>query len=218
MKGRVGLYMDDICLFFVLWLLPFALLVGVSNGNEEDRSRWEERYATPEYVYGKEPVEFLKENVEFLPKGRAIVLAMGEGRNAVFLAQRGFEVEGVDISTNALEKARRLALEKGVDVRAFQADLDSYQLPSQGYDVVACFYYLQRGLIPHMKAALKPGGMIIMETYTKDNLKHGFSGPQNQDYLLDTNELLHLFSDLKVVLYREMVVEGRKAVAGIIVQ
>ena len=218
MKGRVGLYMDDVCLFFVLWLLPFALLAGVSNGNEEDRHRWEERYATPEYVYGKEPVEFLKENVEFLPKGRAIVLAMGEGRNAVFLAQKGFEVEGIDVSTHALEKARRLALEKGVDVRAFQADLDSYQLPSQSYDVVACFYYLQRGLIPQMKAALKPGGMIIMETYTRDNLKHGFSGPKNPDHLLDTNELLHLFSDLKVVLYREMVVEGRKAVASIIAQ
>jgi len=69
-----------------------------------------------------------------------------------------------------------------------------------------------------MKAALKPGGMIIMETYTRDNLKHGFSGPKNPDHLLDTNELLHLFSDLKVVLYREMVVEGRKAVASIIAQ
>jgi hypothetical protein len=83
---------------------------------------------------------------------------------------------------------------------------------------VACFNYLQRDLIPQMKKALKPGGMIIMETYTKDNAKYGFDGPKNPDYLLDTNELLRLFSDLKVLLYREMVVEGRKAVASIIAQ
>ncbi len=201
-----------------LWLSFFVLLAGVSIANEEDRQRWEERYATPEYVYGKEPVEFLKDNVELLPKGRAIVLAMGEGRNAVFLAQNGFEVEGCDISTNALEKARKLALERGVNLKAFEADLDNYQLPRKSYDVVACFYYLQRDLIPQMKVALKPGGMVIMETYTKDNLKYGFSGPRNPEYLLDTNELLHLFSDLKVILYREMVVEGRKAVASIIAQ
>ena len=218
MKRKAELYMDDVHLLIVLWVSFFALLAGICGANEEDRSHWEERYATPEYVFGKEPVEFLKENVELLPKGRAIVLAMGEGRNAVFLAQEGFEVEGCDISTHALEKARRLALEKGVSMRAFQADLDNYLLFRQTYDVVACFYYLQRGLIPQMKAALKPGGMIIMETYTKDNLKYGFSGPKNPDYLLDTNELLHLFSGLKVILYREMVVEGRKAVASIIAQ
>ena len=210
--------MDNVHLVIILWVSLFVLLAGVCNADEEDRRHWEERYATPEYVYGKEPVEFLRENVGLLPKGRAIVLAMGEGRNAVFLAREGFEVEGVDISTHALEKARRLALERGVSLRAFQADLEDYQLPRQTYDVVACFYYLQRDLIPQMKAALKPGGMIIMETYTKDNLKHGFSGPQNPDYLLDTNELLHLFSGLKVILYREMVVEGRKAIASIIAQ
>ncbi len=126
-----------------LWLSFFVLLAGVSIANEEDRQRWEERYATPEYVYGKEPVEFLKDNVELLPKGRAIVLAMGEGRNAVFLAQNGFEVEGCDISTNALEKARKLALERGVNLKAFEADRDNYQLPRKSYDVGACFYYLQ---------------------------------------------------------------------------
>jgi SAM-dependent methyltransferase len=206
-------------LFLKIIFLSFCILrAEASNADEEDRRHWEERYATPEYIYGKEPVGFLKENVGLLPRGRAIVLAMGEGRNAVFLAEEGFEVEGCDISTNALEKARRLARERGVELRAFQADLEDYQLPRQSYDVVACFYYLQRDLIPQMKRSLRPGGMIIMETYTKDNLRYGFSGPKNPEYLLDTNELLHLFSDLKVVLYREMVVEGRKAVASIIAQ
>lgn len=202
----------------VIWLSLFTLLTGTCNGDGEARQRWEERYATPEYIYGKEPVEFLREHVELLPKGKAIVLAMGEGRNAVFLAQKGFEVEGIDISTHALEKARRLALEKGVNLKAIQADLEDYRLPEQAYEVVACFYYLQRDLVRQMKAALKPGGIVIMETYTKDNLKYGFEGPRNPDYLLDTNELLRLFSDFKIILYREMVIGGRKAVASIIAQ
>lgn len=211
--------MDGLNFLMTLLFLSFLVfLAGISNANEEDRRRWEERYATQEYVYGKEPTEFLRENVELLPKGKALVLAMGEGRNAVFLAQKGFEVEGCDISTHALEKARRLAQERGVSLKAFQADLEDYQLPRQTYDVVTCFYYLQRDLIPQMKKALKPGGVIIMETYTKDNLKYGFNGPKNPEYLLDTNELLRLFSDLRVILYREMVIEGRKAVASIIAQ
>jgi SAM-dependent methyltransferase len=216
--------MNDMCLLIVLWLSSFILLVGVSSADEESRRHWEERYATPEYVFGKEPTEFLKENVDLLFKtsggatARALVLAMGEGRNAVFLAQHGFEVEGCDISTHALEKAQRLAEERSVSLKTFQADLENYQLPRETYDVVVCFYYLQRNLIPQMKAALRPGGMIIMETYTRDNLKYGLSGPKNPDYLLDSNELLRLFSDLKVILYREMVVDGRKAVASIIAQ
>ncbi|HHT9120721.1 MAG TPA: class I SAM-dependent methyltransferase [Candidatus Hypogeohydataceae bacterium YC41] len=201
-----------------VFLSLLILFAEISSADEEARRHWEERYATPEYIYGKEPTEFLRDSVDLIPKGKALVLAMGEGRNAVFLAQNGFEVEGCDISTNALEKARRLAEERGVSLKAFQADLDNYQLPTEAYDVVTCFYYLQRDLIPQMKKALKPGGMIIMETYTKDNLKYGFTGPKNPEYLLDTNELLHLFSDLKVLLYREMVVGGRKAVASIIAQ
>lgn len=210
--------MDGLNLLTAALFLTFTFLAGVSIANEEDLRHWEERYATPEYIYGKEPTDFLRENVKLLPKGKALVLAMGEGRNAVFLAQNGFEVEGCDISPRALEKAQLLAKERGVSLKAFQADLDNYQLPRGAYDVVACFYYLQRDLVPQMKAALKPGGMIIMETYTKDNLKYGFRGPKNPGYLLDPNELLHLFSNMKVVFYREMVVEGRKAVASIIAQ
>lgn len=194
------------------------LLSGIVQGNEEDREHWDKRYDTPEYIYGKEPVEFLEDHIDLLPRGKALVLAMGEGRNAVFLAQKGFLVEGCDISPIAVKKALLLAQEKGTEIKAFEADLESYKIEHEKYDLIACFYYLQRDLIPQIKEGLKPGGMVIMETYTIDNQRLGFSGPKNPDYLLKPNELLHLFSDMKVILYREVVVDGKKAVASIIAQ
>lgn len=203
---------------FLISLLSGMLLSGIVQGNEEDREHWDKRYDTPEYIYGKEPVEFLEDHIDLLLRGKALVLAMGEGRNAVFLAQRGFQVEGCDISPIAVRKALHLAQEKGTEIKAFEADLDFYKIAPEKYDLIACFYYLQRDLIPQIKEGLKPGGMVIMETYTIDNQRLGFSGPKNPDYLLKPNELLHLFSDMKVILYREVVVDGKKAVASIIAQ
>ena len=82
--------------------------------------------------------------------------------------------------------------------------------------MIACFYYLQRDLVPQMKEALKPGGMIIYETYTIENRERGFEGPKNKDYLLKPNELLALFKDLKIIYYREFVLNNKKAVASLI--
>jgi len=94
--------------------------------------------------------------------------------------------------------------------------LEIYKLPKDAYDVVACFYYLQRSLIPQIKEALKPGGMVIYETYTIENWERGFEGPKNRDYLLKTNELLDLFKDLTIIYYRELVLDDKKAVASLI--
>ena len=141
---------------------------------------------------------------------------MGEGRNAVFLAKKGFTVDGCDISEIAIKKALDLAKENNVKVRAFVADLETYKLPQNTYDVIACFYYLQRDLVPQMKEALKPGGMIIYETYTIENRERGFEGPKNKDYLLKPNELLDLFKDFKIIYYRELVLNNKKAIASLI--
>ncbi len=79
----------------------------IVNASEDDKNRWNKRYNTGEYLYGKEPLRFLKEKLDILFKGKALVLAMGEGRNAVFLAGNGFDVDGCDISEKAIEKTRR---------------------------------------------------------------------------------------------------------------
>lgn len=204
---------------YFLYIIIFYIAVNVTSAlfaSEQDRLFWNKRYDTETYILGKEPVEFLKEHINILPRGKALDIAMGEGRNAVFFAKNGFEVDGCDVSDIAVKKTLKLAKENNVRVNAFVADLEIYKLPKDAYDVVACFYYLQRSLIPQIKEALKPGGMVIYETYTIENWERGFEGPKNKDYLLKTNELLDLFKDLTIIYYRELVLDDKKAVASLI--
>lgn len=207
------------CKNYFLYIIIFYIAVNVTSAlfaSEQDRLFWNKRYDTETYILGKEPVEFLKEYINILPRGKALDIAMGEGRNAVFFAKNGFEVDGCDVSDIAVKKTLKLAKENNVRVNAFVADLEIYKLPKDAYDVVACFYYLQRSLIPQIKEALKPGGMVIYETYTIENWERGFEGPKNKDYLLKTNELLDLFKDLTIIYYRELVLDDKKAVASLI--
>ncbi len=186
----------------------------------EETEIWNERYSSKGFIFGTKPVKFLKENIELLPLGRAFVVAMGEGRNAVFLAQKGFLVEGCDFSSVAVEKSKKLAKKKKVEIDAFVADLADYKLKKNRYDLITCFYYLQRDLIPQIKDALRIGGRIIFETYSIDQLTLGpdARGPKNKDYLLKHNELLDFFRDFRVVLYEETVIDGKKAVARLIAE
>ena len=93
-----------------------------------DQKRWNDRFGREEFAFGKEPNPFLKKHIRLLPKGKALDIAAGEGRNAVFLAQHGFEVDAVDISEKGLKKARKLAREKRVKINTFLIDLDQYQI------------------------------------------------------------------------------------------
>lgn len=208
--------------FFITFLciisciLIEVMLRDLLLAGEVDKEFWNKRYRTEAYIYGREPVEFLKEHVNILLKGRVLDIAMGEGRNAIFLAKNGFDVDGCDISEVAIKKAQELAEENGVRICTFVADLELYKLPKGVYDTVVCFYYLQRGLIPDMKDALKLGGVIMYETYTMENIERGFEGPKNKEYLLKSNELLNLFADFKIIYYRELIVDNKKAIASLI--
>jgi len=163
------------------------------------------------------PAQFLVDNIELLPRGKALDIAMGSGRNAIYLANNGFEVEGIDISEDALNSARRLAKENMVNLRAELADLEKdYQIKPAFYDVMVCFNYLQRSLIPQMKAGLKSGGMIVYETFTIDQPK--FGKPRNPDFLLKHNELLNMFRDFRCLRYREGIIENRKAIASLVAE
>ncbi len=186
-----------------------------------DRRRWNERFKKRDYALGREPNPFLKRHIRLLPKGKALDMAAGEGRNAVFLARHGCDVDAVDISEEGLKKARRLAREMGIKIRTLLSDLDSYPIKTDRYDVIADFYFLKRSLIPRMKRGLKKGGMIIFETYTLDHRSLGASGPKQAKYFLKPNELLRLFRDFRILFYREGIFkEGgrRKAVASLIGQ
>ena len=163
------------------------------------------------------PSRFLVDNIELLPKGRALDVAMGNGRNAIYLAERGFEVEGVDISQEAVDTALKTAKLAGVSIDARVVDLEgAYRIESNKYDVIICFNYLQRSLIPQIKEGIKPGGMVMYETFITDQKQFGH--PQNPDYLLKYNELLEMFREFRCLRYREGIFEDRVAIASIIAQ
>jgi tellurite methyltransferase len=164
-----------------------------------------------------QPAQFLVENTDLLPRGRALDVAMGSGRNAIYLAKMGFEVEGVDTSREAIEEALARAREEGVSIQTRVEDLEKIPyIEEEAYDLVICFNYLQRSLMPQMKNWVKPGGMLVYETFIIDQVR--FGKPQNPDYLLGHNELLYTFRDFRVLRYREGVIEGRKAIASIVAQ
>ncbi len=182
---------------------------------EEDRSRWDALFQTPQYVYGKDPAPFLRDHVEMLPVGRALDIAMGEGRNAVFLAKKGFSVLGVDISEVAMRKAKLLARENQVTIQTINADLNQYQIAPDSYDVIVNINYLQRSLIPQIKKGLKRGGIVVYENATVDQLKNNSGKNMRRDHLLNRGELRELFRDLEILVYRETN-DGENAVADLI--
>jgi SAM-dependent methyltransferase len=186
-----------------------------------DQKRWEKRFGRKEFALGKEPNPFLKRHIHLLPKGKALDVATGEGRNAVFLAQNGFEVDAVDISEKGLKKARKLAREKGVKINTFLVDLDRYQIEKERYDLIANFYFLKRRLIPGIRKGLKKGGKVIFETYLLEHRTFGTGGPKQAKYFLKPNEPLRLFRNFRILFYREGIFrEGgkRKAVASLIAE
>jgi tellurite methyltransferase len=177
----------------------------------DDQRRWDEKHAAEHSE--DSPSSFLREVLDSsawtIEPGRALDVATGKGRNAIFLAARGFQVDAVDISAAALQEARKAAREKGEAVNFIEADLDRADLPGSAYDLVVNLNFLDRALIPRMKSALKPGGHIVFETFLIDQKELGH--PRNPAYLLGHNELLELFRDFRVLYYREgKMVEGAK--------
>jgi 2-polyprenyl-3-methyl-5-hydroxy-6-metoxy-1,4-benzoquinol methylase len=169
----------------------------------EDQVRWDRQHAQ---TRGAElPSRFLSEILEGgcwdIPRGRALDIACGKGRNALFLAEHGFDVVAMDISAVAIEEGRRRSEERSLAISWRQADLEQIELPRAGYDLIINFNYLERSLIAKMKSALRVGGHIIFETYLIDQKEIGH--PKNPAYLLQHNELLDHFRELRVLCYRE---------------
>jgi tellurite methyltransferase len=168
----------------------------------DDQVRWDRQHAQSHGV--EPPSTFLRQLLEndawWVPPGRALDIAAGKGRNALYLAERGFEVVAVDISRVALDAARRHAEQKHLHVAFQQLDLEQ-SFPEGEYDLILNINYLQRSLFPKIKAALKLGGHVIFETYLIDQKETGH--PRNPSYLLAHNELLEHFRDFRVLYYRE---------------
>ena len=169
----------------------------------EDREKWDRQHAAGRTV--QQPSGLLREIFESgswrIEPGRTLDIATGKGRNAIFLAERGFDVSGIDISPVALKEARKHADKKSLTISWQQADLEKIELSENSYDLILNFNYLQRSLVPQLKGALKAGGYLIFETYLIDQQTIGH--PKNPEYLLRHNELLDLFQGFGVLCYRE---------------
>ena len=137
---------------------------------------WNERYNEAEYVFGTEPNDFLREVFENIPAGgRVLCLAEGEGRNAVFLAEQGYKVTAMDLSEVGLNKAMKLAYDKGVAIKIEVADLADYQFGEAQWDgIVSIWAHLPESVRQYVHAqitpALKPTGVFILEAYTEQQL------------------------------------------------
>ncbi|HJL72491.1 MAG TPA: class I SAM-dependent methyltransferase [Nitrospinaceae bacterium] len=199
----------------VIFLLILAVSIPMpAAAAEKDQSRWDKHYDIEGFLFGSKPIRFLKDNIHLLPKGRALDLAMGEGRNGIYMATQGFDVLGLDISPVGLNKAHQLAEHHKVKIETRVVDLENYQLEKNAYDVIICTYYMQRNLFDQMKESLKPGGMALVETYNIDYLRYArFS----RKYLLENNELLKIFKDFKIIRYQAYD-DGKEAYSSIIVQ
>jgi SAM-dependent methyltransferase len=162
-----------------------------------EREDWNRRYAAQELIWTAEANRFVVEETASLPPGSALDLAAGEGRNAVWFAERGWTVRAVDFSDVAIEKAKRLAAARNVaDKIDFQvADLRGYEPESLHYDLVALMYLQipQVELVPILKRAARavaPGGTFLLVAHDSANLEHGYGGPQHPDVLYTAEQVV----------------------------
>jgi SAM-dependent methyltransferase len=169
-----------------------------------DAAEWDRRYAEQPWLWTAQPNVFLVEEVAALAPGRALDLACGEGRNAVWLAERGWDVTGVDFSTVALDRARRLADDRGVAVALVHADLDAYEPPRRAFDLVVALYLqvppvLRRVALGRAVEAVAEGGTLLVVGHDLENLEHGVGGPHSPDVLYTVDDLVAAVAPLAVI-------------------
>ncbi|KZE34211.1 SAM-dependent methyltransferase [Crenobacter luteus] len=182
------------------------------------REFWNPRFAAADYLYGTEPNDFLREEAHRLKPGdRVLSLGDGEGRNGVFLAGQGCAVTALDAAEVGLAKAEALARQRGVALTTLHADLEHYRLEPESWDgIVAIFCHLPSAfrarVFADVVAALKPGGVLLLEGYTPRQLAYGSGGPKEVDLLYEPETLRAELAGLEFERLTELtrpVLEGR---------
>ncbi len=163
---------------------------------------WDKRYRNGEHTI-KEPSPLLRTANASLKPGRALDIACGVGRHAIFLAEHGWHAMAVDSSRVGIEILQQHAREAGLTVEARVADLESgeFHIEPGTYDLVCVFYYLQRDLFSPIRAGVKPGGTVVAAIHLNDGRED--AKPANPAFLLERGELRQLFADWEITYYRE---------------
>ncbi len=201
------------------------------NSTPSDADRWNRRFEGDDFVFGTEPNQWLRRHAASLSRhGRILCVADGEGRNSVWLAKQGFQVDAFDISEVGLAKARKLAAHADVTVNYQLAHCDSFAWPAAAYDGIAAIFVqfadpdLRRRLFSHMVASLKPGGVLILQGYTPKQLEYKTGGPPAISHLYTETMLRQAFSQLEIMELREYEAQlsegsghhGRSALIGMV--
>ena len=165
------------------------------------KEMWDQRYAESEYVYGTNPNEYFKQELDKLVPGKILLPAEGEGRNAVYAGEKGWVVSAFDQSEEGRKKAQRLAAERGVEIEYQIRNLETVGYPENYFDAIALVFVhtpaikrqqIHRNLIRF----LKPGGTVILIGFSKEQLQFSSGGPKEESMLFSQEELKEDFSDL----------------------
>jgi len=178
---------------------------------------WNRRYDSADFLFGTAPNEWLREQAHALPpRGRVLCVADGEGRNSVWLARQGFQVDAFDVADRAAEKARAFAQREGVSVNFAVADCDGFAWPEAAYDGVAAIFVqfadppMRARLFERIVRSLKPGGVLILQGYTPKQLEYRTGGPPFLSHLYTQDLLRSACADLSIIELREYEAEVRE--------
>lgn len=190
----------------------------MAKGFANPRETWDARFSTTDYIFGTEPNAWLAQHAELLQPGmRVLAVADGEGRNSVWMAKRGLQVDAFDISPIGVEKARKLAQQNGVDVNFSVCSVEDFAWKVGEYDAVVAIFIqfadpdTRATLFRRMTSALRPDGLILLQGYTPRQLEYKTGGPPNVDHLYTEALLQQAFGDLDISelrAYEDVLAEG----------
>jgi len=172
------------------------------------KEKWNNRYSSEEYFFGKEPNDFFKSEIEKLSPGKALFLGDGEGRNSVYAAKLGWDIDSIDISEVGKSKADKLAKENNVQINYIVADALDYDYPKNLYDAIVVIYFhvdeeLRKKNHKQIIDALKNNGVLIFLVYEKDHIKLNTNGPSSLNLLYSLDEIVEDFIDLEFNLLKK---------------
>ena len=170
--------------------------------SEDDKDHWEKKYSGDGYEPNRKPSALLTEWLDGRPPGRALDLACGTGRNALYLAEKGYDVTAVDISPRAIQLAETMAREKGLKISWLVADLDNYDPPGQFDLIIISFFYINRNRVPQIIKALKKGGILLYENHLLAPSSSDDEASKHR-FHFRPGELAELFRGLSMIRYEE---------------
>ena len=197
------------------------------TGFNNPKERWSQRFQTEDYIFGEMPNEYLVSQLSQLKSGKVLAIADGEGRNGVWLAQQGFDVDSFDFIESAVDKANKLAYARNVNVNAVCSDWQNFDWKPASYDnIVGVFFQFvgpeeRAQIFEKMDLALKPGGVLIIQGYSTEQLKYNTGGPGKLDHLYDEAILRDAFPAYEVLdmrVYEAEIHEGsaHKGMSGLL--